>query len=329
MNGYFVPQPHEKPAPRAPKRPNSKLYTMKELRHCAGSELPLHLDVSATKKEEGYAVYNITTSSVSTQNRWHASYRYSEFLAFRNQVEEVWTCHDEKCQGSCQSLRDLIEACFPKKAGIMSTWPFTVEDRKTKFKNVLIHLLRSVLLPGSTMKCFHARQHLPPALFEFLGIADDADKRSLLQVYVDNHQGGMKKSASHTGLSSLEHAILGMKKMNSMKKSATTSNLAQMELEAEEKGAAVTVENQQCMICLEDVEDHVHAEGPQGLVTLPCKHSFHRECIFEWLLFQFHCPLCRARVGPPAVASYCRVKNHTFQWWLSKFDENPLGIKLA
>ncbi|KAE9089110.1 hypothetical protein PF005_g28273, partial [Phytophthora fragariae] len=67
MNAYFVPQPHEKPAPRAPKRPNSKTYTLKEL--------PLHLDVGATKKEEGYAMYGITTSSVSTQNRWHASYR--------------------------------------------------------------------------------------------------------------------------------------------------------------------------------------------------------------------------------------------------------------
>ncbi|KAE9175138.1 hypothetical protein PF002_g28864, partial [Phytophthora fragariae] len=75
MNAYFVPQPHEKPAPRAPKRPNSKTYTLKELRQCAGSELPLHLDVGATKKEEGYAMYGITTSSVSTQNRWHASYR--------------------------------------------------------------------------------------------------------------------------------------------------------------------------------------------------------------------------------------------------------------
>ncbi|KAF4320059.1 hypothetical protein BBO99_00005941 [Phytophthora kernoviae] len=300
MNAYYVPQPHEKSAPRAPVRPNSKTYTLKMLRQCAGSELPLHLD-----------------------HRWHASYRYSEFLAFRNQVDKVWTCHDEKCSGSCQSLRDLIEACFPKKTpSLMSTWSVTVEDRKTKFKNVLIHLLRSVLLPGSTMKCFHVRQQLPPALFEFLGIEDDADKRTLLQVYVDNHQGGMKKSASHTGLSSLEHHAVGMKKMSSMKKSATTPNLAQMELEAEEKAAVPTVETAQCMVCLEDIEDD-HCDGPQGLVTLPCKHAFHRECIFEWLTFQYHCPMCRAQVGPAALTNYACPKKQE-QWWLGNFKENPL-----
>ncbi|CAH0519477.1 unnamed protein product [Peronospora belbahrii] len=312
---------HDTPTRQELKRPSSKLYTLKELRQCAGSELPLHLDVSATKTKEGHAVYNIKTSSVSTQNRWHASYRYSEFLAFRNQVEEVWTCHDKKCQGSCQSLRDLIDACFPKKAGLISTWTFMVEDRKSKFKNVLIHLLRSVLLPGSTMKCFHARQQLPSALFAFLGIEDDADKRSLLQVYVDNHQGGMKKSASHTGLSSLKQPSLNVKTMSSMKKSATMSNLTQMEQEAEEKDTIVTVENTQCMICLEDVEDHVHVTGPQGLVTLPCKHSFHRECIFEWLLFQYHCPMCRAQVGPHAMTNYACPKNKE-QWWLGNFEES-------
>ncbi|RQM18745.1 hypothetical protein DD237_000933 [Peronospora effusa] len=164
-------------APLTPKRPNSKLYTLKELRPCGGSELPLHLTVFATKKEEGH--------------------NYSKFLSFRNQVEEMWTCHDDKCQSSCQSLRDLIEACYPDKAGLMSTWSFTVKDRRNKFKNVLIHLLRS----------------LPSALFTFRGIEDGLDKRSLLQVYLDNHQNGMKKSASHTGLSSLEHHSSDMKTM--------------------------------------------------------------------------------------------------------------------
>ncbi|RMX69074.1 hypothetical protein KXD40_005141 [Peronospora effusa] len=48
-------------APLTPKRPNSKLYTLKELRPCGGSELPLHLTVFATKKEEGHNVYTITT----------------------------------------------------------------------------------------------------------------------------------------------------------------------------------------------------------------------------------------------------------------------------
>ena len=108
----------------------------------------------------------------------------------------------------------------------------------------------------------------------FLGIEDIADKRSLLQVYVDNHQSGMKKSASHTGLSSLDQHSSNMKTMSSMKKSATMTKLAPMELNTQEKGTVSTIEGPQCMICLEDEEDHMHVEGPQGLVTFPCKSSF-------------------------------------------------------
>ena len=124
----------------------------------------------------------------------------------------------------------------------------------------------------------------------FLGIEDIADKRSLLQVYVDNHQSGMKKSASHTGLSSLDQHSSIMKTMSSMKKSATMTKLAPMELDTQEKGTVSTIEGPQCMIYLKDEEDHMHVEGPQGLMTLPCKSSFHCKCIFEWQLFQYHCP---------------------------------------
>uniref|UniRef100_H3GXA8 RING-type domain-containing protein n=1 Tax=Phytophthora ramorum TaxID=164328 RepID=H3GXA8_PHYRM len=319
MNGYFIPEPHQKPTHPDDEMdgPNCKTYTLKMLRQCAGSELPLRVKVTSTKADEGHAVYHFATTSVTSMNTWHASYRYSEVLAFRNHVEEEWTCHDDKCSGSCESLRDLIEASFPRKGlGILSTWTHTVEDRKLKFKNVLIHLLRSVLLPGSTMKCFHARQHLPKHLFAFLGVEADADKRTLLQVYVDNHQGGIKKSATTADLSKLAHK-------SSVKKSATTSDLASMSVTV---SATAPSEPSQCMVCLEDVGLHVDGEGAhngEARVELQCKHAFHRECIFEWLTFQYHCPVCRAQVGPSAMTNYCRPKNQ-MQWWLGNFNEDPL-----
>ncbi|KAL4118171.1 hypothetical protein PRIC2_010498 [Phytophthora ramorum] len=296
MNGYFIPEPHQKPTHPDDEMdgPNCKTYTLKMLRQCAGSELPLRVKVTSTKADEGHAVYHFATTSVTSMNTWHASYRYSEVLAFRNHVEEEWTCHDDKCSGSCESLRDLIEASFPRKGlGILSTWTHTVEDRKLKFKNVLIHLLRSVLLPGSTMKCFHARQHLPKHLFAFLGVEADADKRTLLQVFVDNHQGGIKKSATTADLSKLAHK-------SSVKKSATTSDLASMSVAVRDRSQR----------------------------AFACKHAFHRECIFEWLTFQYHCPVCRAQVGPSAMTNYCRPKNQ-MQWWLGNFNEDPLEATLS
>ncbi|KAF4320067.1 hypothetical protein BBO99_00005940 [Phytophthora kernoviae] len=320
MNGFFVPEPHQKPTQSETDAPNCKTYTLKMLRHCSGNELPLRVKMASSKNDEGHVIYNFATTSVISMNTWRASHRYSEFLAFRNQVEEEWTCHDEKCSGSCQSLRDLIEASFPKKGlGILSTWTHTVENRKLKFKNVLIHLLRSVLLPGSTMRCFHVRQHLPKHLFAFLGVDDAADKRTLLQVYVDNHQSGMKKSATTADLSELEKKS----PMSSMKKSATTSDLASMSLPI---SALEQSEPSRCMICLDDMALHVdeeHSMSGAASVELQCQHKFHRKCIFEWLTFQYHCPVCRAQVGPSALTNYCRPKNHV-QWWLGNFTEDPL-----
>ncbi|KAL4147092.1 hypothetical protein PRNP1_010848 [Phytophthora ramorum] len=322
MNNYFVPEPNstaqQQQDPQIAaleKRGNCKNYTLKTLADCVRQDLPLRVSVSSATKKEDYVVYNCTVSSVTTKNAWGVSYRYSEFLAFRNKVGELWTCQEKDCCGSCEAIRDVMAAFFPKKRpAVMSTWSGVVSDRKTKLENVLVHLLRCVLLPGSAMKCFHARQYLAKNLFEFLGVEHEADQRSLLQVFVDNRQPGIKKSATTTDLSMLEH-------QSNMKKSSTTPNLSSLATSTDD---STNVE--QCMICLDDVDlDTSHEIGVSGNspIVLQCKHAFHRECIFEWLLFQSQCPTCRAQVGPPAVTNYCRPKNQV-QWWLGDFKEDPL-----
>ncbi|KAL4118173.1 hypothetical protein PRIC2_010500 [Phytophthora ramorum] len=322
MNNYFVPEPNstaqQQQDPQIAafeKRGNCKNYTLKTLADCVRQDLPLRVSVSSATKKEDYVVYSCTVSSVTTKNAWGVSYRYSEFLAFRNKVGELWTCQEKDCCGSCEAIRDVMAAFFPKKRpAVMSTWSGVVSDRKTKLENVLVHLLRCVLLPGSAMKCFHARQYLAKNLFEFLGVKHEADQRSLLQVFVDNRQPGIKKSATTTDLSMLEH-------QSNMKKSSTTPNLSSLATSTDD---STNVE--QCMICLDDVDlDTSHEIGVSGNspIVLQCKHAFHRECIFEWLLFQSQCPTCRAQVGPPAVTNYCRPKNQV-QWWLGDFKEDPL-----
>ncbi|KAK1629270.1 hypothetical protein QYE76_003585 [Lolium multiflorum] len=45
---------------------------------------------------------------------------------------------------------------------------------------------------------------------------------------------------------------------------------------------------QGCAVCLEDF-----VTGGGELRTMPCSHSFHRRCIFDWLLVNRRCPMCR------------------------------------
>jgi hypothetical protein len=45
---------------------------------------------------------------------------------------------------------------------------------------------------------------------------------------------------------------------------------------------------QDCAICLEEFVD-----GGKKLRMMPCSHSFHQRCIFEWLQRGRRCPICR------------------------------------
>ncbi|KAG6591104.1 RING finger ubiquitin ligase [Phytophthora cinnamomi] len=272
------------------------------LRESVHPQLPLQFRVTSTAVNKNFVMYKCDISSVTIHRSWSLSYRYSDFAEFAKNVEELWTCPNTKCYGSCQAIREFIWACFPsKRPSIMSRSSRTVADRKSKFEAVVKYLLRCVMLPGSAMRCLHARRNLPPNLFKFLGAQHDADKRSLLQVFVDNCQGAASKCNSDSELRNSFHS---------------------------EASTADSTESTQCMICLDEVElgnageDYYH--GSESSIILPCQHTFHRGCIFEWLLFQYHCPLCRVRVGPAAVTTFCQEKNHIFQWWLSNFEEDPL-----
>ncbi|OWZ22911.1 RING finger ubiquitin ligase [Phytophthora megakarya] len=286
------------------KRKRIKTYSLKMLRQYVPQELPLLVHVSSTSIETDFVMYNCTLSSLSTKNTWSVAYRYSEFADFRAKLEELWTCHDPKCSGSCQAVREYVSACFPKKRlALMSTNSRTISSRKSKFESMLMHLLRCVLLPGSAMRCFQARQNLPMNLFKFLRVEKDVDRRSLLQIFIDNYQIALKEGS-------------GASLTDSFYSRASTVDSAS--------------ESTQCMICLCDVDlEHDHqqcdsecVDTDNSAIVLPCKHVFHRECVFEWLLFEFHCPMCRARVCSDAVTNYCRPKDHV-QWWLGDFEEDP------
>lgn len=148
-------------------------YSLDNLRLHEHQELPLLVNVSPTSMEADFVVYNCTLSSMTSKKTWTVSYWYCEFDASRTKLEEKWTFHDPDsradCPGSCQALRDVVSVYFPKKRlPIMSSSQGAITSRKRKFELVLIHLLRRVLLPGSAMRCLHARRNLPGGLFEFL-----------------------------------------------------------------------------------------------------------------------------------------------------------------
>lgn len=49
---------------------------------------------------------------------------------------------------------------------------------------------------------------------------------------------------------------------------------------------------EQCVICLENME------GNENILTLECSHTYHKECINDWLDRAQTCPMCRQKVEP-------------------------------
>jgi hypothetical protein len=54
--------------------------------------------------------------------------------------------------------------------------------------------------------------------------------------------------------------------------------------------SAAEARERACAVCLQDFE------GGDKLRRLPCLHSFHERCIFDWLRVSRACPLCRHRL---------------------------------
>ena len=102
----------------------------------------------------------------------------------------------------------------------------------------------------------------------------DADKRSLLHVFVDSLQSGIKNLAVVTDVSMLEH-------QNQMKKRSTSSHLSSL-LPRMSIGDGPT-DADQCAICLDAVSSNtsteVDASSSNSPILLQCEHTFHRKCI--------------------------------------------------
>nr|XP_049608810.1 uncharacterized protein si:ch211-207l14.1 [Syngnathus scovelli] len=54
-----------------------------------------------------------------------------------------------------------------------------------------------------------------------------------------------------------------------------------------------------CLICHHDLN-----RGPGGVRELQCTHTFHKECIEEWLWRKQSCPTCHIQVLAPQQAAY-------------------------
>uniref|UniRef100_M4BB81 PX domain-containing protein n=1 Tax=Hyaloperonospora arabidopsidis (strain Emoy2) TaxID=559515 RepID=M4BB81_HYAAE len=230
--------------------------------------------------------YNCTVSSVTTRTRWRVSYRYSEFLALRKKVEDLWTCKAKEWSGSCQAIRDATAAFFSKETpsndleAVSSDQTSSSEARKRA----------GAFAPT----CPVARE-----CNEVRSCASETTASSVqvpwcqTQSPVGYQELGGCHGRLHAGASKPDE-----EKVNFLSLVVSTSKNVYRRWS---DGCRPS------MLAVAIAQFYCSANTPSTASA-----------------FQYDCPVCRAQVGVSAVANYCRPKNQV-QWWLTDFKENPLN----
>ncbi|GLT44002.1 hypothetical protein SLA2020_179210 [Shorea laevis] len=70
-----------------------------------------------------------------------------------------------------------------------------------------------------------------------------------------------------------------------------------------------TLEPNECTVCLSEIK-----EG-ENVRKLKCKHTFHRDCLDQWLQqYRATCPLCRTKVLPERIVAEFYRQQHEVEY---------------
>lgn len=80
-------------------------------------------------------------------------------------------------------------------------------------------------------------------------------------------------------------------------------------IESLPEAAIGDVKDEQCAICLSSIR----VGGEKRICVLPCKHTFHADCIKPWIRRVANCPLCKHELptGDERYEEYKRQKMRT------------------
>lgn len=95
------------------------------------------------------------------------------------------------------------------------------------------------------------------------------------------------EEAAHSDVHSLSEQGLSKSLIRRLQKVVFVPNVPR----ADAGVASDHSELEDCSVCLE------HFVSGQQLISLPCKHRFHPDCLTPWLESHAKCPYCRAKVS--------------------------------
>ncbi|KAG6620412.1 Kazal serine protease inhibitor PbraEPI2 [Phytophthora cinnamomi] len=252
-----------------------------------GSELEIRTTVTQDFRSEAsagvwFSVYcmhirRVGDTRVDAGDRWMLKKRYSELEAFRRLLLK-----------RIADWESIVRREFTRK---------TTVDRHKAFA-VVSNAMRRAISPSFPKK--HMRPNKPDVVKErVVGLPNFV--RKLLGVYTDlavyktNRQlqaGGF--ASSWAQLCTIFYELETFLEIPQPQKDAEIQRqsavLALKDLDEFKIVVDEDAHDQLCSICL--TEDPVTDEA-RSVVSLPCGHHFHEDCVIDWFSTSTTCPLCR------------------------------------
>ncbi|KAH9117836.1 hypothetical protein LEN26_012404 [Aphanomyces euteiches] len=217
------------------------------------------IDGIVTQGHAKSAVYTISIRSKRSHAKLYVAKSDFSLETLRDELCAALD-HGHVCQAACPWYFVDMDTHIPKRRVFTSsTSNGAISSHIQMFQSVLDHTLAYILCPESR-SCKKPVEVLPPIFFRFLF-------------------GGVRKDAVPAGL--FDHAAEG------------TKLSPKPNYHAQTKALALDV----CMVCKITLHGSAKELSVSGISTLPCKHSFHDECIVEALNDSLECPSCVAQVA--------------------------------
>ncbi|OQS06581.1 hypothetical protein THRCLA_20343 [Thraustotheca clavata] len=209
-----------------------------------------------------FIIYNLIVSCPLTKTWWVLRKRYSEFLTFHRAFATV-----AKRYAACPEVNDVISIpksiMFPKKQPLKPIQNAAkVQERTQRFQQY------TAMLVTLRQDCVFRALQLPPG----------QSKEGLIAIY------DLVQDFLNIPETCRQHEI--------------RQTIALVSPEGDHANGSMERPEDPCTICLCEFSENFN----KVVFELPCKHTFHQDCIVQWLDKSTQCPLCRQNATEESIS---------------------------
>ncbi|KAK6142586.1 hypothetical protein DH2020_022934 [Rehmannia glutinosa] len=191
----------------------------------------------------------------------------------------------------------------------LSEWVIIHEQDSTKTRVLVRELNRPVMekvVPEISYQQFVRHNQTCRPIWEVLGqlvpLADDEERQNMMEFALVRAREIVKYKMLPTCRNVLDlhfnvteqhdHVFDGINNIDESSSESYSYCMVRPAVKSLKRKRIDSSGDESCCICLEDLSS-CGKTSFEGLISMPCSHVFHGDCITQWLRTSHYCPICR------------------------------------